>query len=102
MTPAFSINPLLPLVLTVGIYVLAVGMNRKFGGQPLVNPVLLTVAILIAILSVTKMPYDRYFQGAQFIHFMLGPATVALAVPLYRNIDRARAAVMPVPLALVR
>lgn len=75
---------------------LAVGVSRRLGGHPLANPVLLTVTAVIAVLTLTRVPYERCFQGAQFIHFLLGPATVALAVPLYRNIDRVRAALVPI------
>lgn len=96
MTVPFSANPLLPLVLTIGTYLLALRINRQLSGHPLANPVLITVAIVIAILSATGVSYERYFQGAQFIHFLLGPATVALAVPLYRNLGRASAAAVPI------
>ena len=51
------------------------------------NPVLLSVLAIVAILVLTDTPYDVYFEGAQFVHFMLGPATVALAVPLYKQWD---------------
>jgi predicted murein hydrolase (TIGR00659 family) len=49
------------------------------------NPVLLTVLALVTVLILTDTPYHVYFEGAQFVHFMLGPATVALAIPLYRQ-----------------
>jgi predicted murein hydrolase (TIGR00659 family) len=52
--------------------------------------VLLAAGALVAILLATGTDYHTYFQGAQFVHFLLGPATVALAVPLYRHLDRVR------------
>src|SRR4030095_10422885 len=45
---------------------------------------------------ITQTPYEKYFSGAQFIHFLLGPATVALAVPLFRHLHRMRTAALPV------
>jgi len=50
------------------------------------NPVLLSVLGLVLVLIITDTPYEVYFEGAQFVHFMLGPATVALAIPLYRQL----------------
>jgi len=49
------------------------------------NPVLLSVLALVLVLVITDTPYSVYFEGAKFVHFMLGPATVALAIPLYRQ-----------------
>ncbi|HVK94719.1 MAG TPA: LrgB family protein, partial [Noviherbaspirillum sp.] len=58
--------------------------------HPLVNPVAIAVALLVLILSATDTPYTTYFDGAQFVHFLLGPATVALAIPLYQQLDKLR------------
>ena len=44
---------------------------------------MIAVALLVTVLTVTGTPYQTYFDGAQFVHFLLGPVTVALAVPLY-------------------
>ena len=51
------------------------------------NPVLFSVLALVLMPVITDTPYDVYYEGAQFVHFMLGPATVALAIPLYRQWD---------------
>lgn len=80
-----SASPLLHLTLTVCLFVLARLLYRYTGRHSWMNPVLLTVLALVAILVLTDTPYDVYFEGAQFVHFMLGPATVALAIPLYRQ-----------------
>jgi putative effector of murein hydrolase len=63
---------------------------------PLANPVLIAVILLALMLWATGTPYAVYFEGAQFVHFLLGPATVALAVPLYLEGARLRRAVLPV------
>jgi len=80
-----SASPLLHLTLTVCLFVLARWLYRKCGKRSWMNPVLLTVLTLVSILVITDTPYDDYFEGAKFVHFMLGPATVALAIPLYRQ-----------------
>lgn len=82
-----SASPLLHLTLTVCTFVLARWLYRKTGKRSWMNPVLLSVLALVAILVITDTPYDVYFEGAQFVHFMLGPATVALAIPLYRQCE---------------
>jgi putative effector of murein hydrolase len=48
-----------------------------------------------ALLHATGTPYETHFEGAQFVHFLLGPATVALAVPLYQNRAEVRQALVP-------
>lgn len=82
-----SANPLLHLTLTLAAYVLANRLYRHFGRTPLLNPVLVAVVVLVVTLRLTETPYGDYFDGAQFVHFLLGPATVALAIPLYRQIQ---------------
>ena len=82
-----SASPLLHLTLTVCFFVLARWLYRRAGRRSWLNPVLLSVLALVAVLVVTDTPYDVYFEGAKFVHFMLGPATVALAIPLYRQWD---------------
>ena len=75
--------------------------HRKAGGHPAANPVLISVGILVVLLQVTDTPYQRYFDGAQFVHFLLGPATVALAVPLHGQLKRLVAMGGPLLVALV-
>ena len=85
-----SASPLLHLTLTLAAFVLASIIYQKLRMNPLLNPVLLTVVVIVFILRGTETDYNTYFEGAQFVHFLLGPATVALAVPLYRQFDRIR------------
>jgi predicted murein hydrolase (TIGR00659 family) len=96
-----SASPLLWLSVTLVAYLAAFGLYRKAGDNPLLNPVALAVALLILILLATGTPYATYFEGAQFVHFLLGPATVALAVPLYRQLGRLRRLWLPVAVAVV-
>jgi len=92
--------PLFWLTLTLIAYQ---ALNRLFvrcGRMPLLNPVLWSIALLAGLLALTGTSYDSYFAGAQFIHFLLGPATVALAVPLYRQFAQVRRSLTALGLAL--
>ena len=96
-----SAQPLLWLTLTLAVYMLAILLHRKAGGHPAVNPVLISVAVLVSLLLATGTPYQRYFDGAQFVHFLLGPTTVALAVPLHGQLKRLMEMSGPLLIALV-
>lgn len=96
-----SAQPLLWLTLTLAVYLLALALHRKAKGHPVVNPVLVSVSILVTLLLATGTPYQRYFDGAQFVHFLLGPTTVALAVPLHAQLKRLLAMGGPLLIALV-
>lgn len=96
-----STTPLLGLTVTLCAYVLGYYLYRKCRFNPLVNPVLIAVLVLVSLLLVSETPYSSYFEGAQFVHFMLGPATVALAVPLYRQFHHVRRSAVAVGVALL-
>jgi predicted murein hydrolase (TIGR00659 family) len=83
-----SASPLLWLTATLIAYQVAYAVYARSRFNPLVNPVALAVAFLVLILAVTDTPYKTYFEGAQFVHFLLGPATVALAIPLYQQFEK--------------
>jgi predicted murein hydrolase (TIGR00659 family) len=83
-------SPLLHLTSTLVAYQAGSWIYRRGALNPLLNPVLLAVILLVALLTLTGTSYQTYFQGAQFVHFLLGPATVALAIPLYRQLARVR------------
>ena len=96
-----SASPLFHLTLTLVAFQLASFLFEKTGRNPLLNPVLGAVLIVVAVLILTGTDYGSYFEGAQFVHFLLGPATVALAVPLYRQWYRVRRSVLAVVVSLV-
>ena len=96
-----SASPLFGLTMTLVAYQVAQRIYVRANRHPLLNPVVTAVAFLITLLLVTGMPYQDYFAGAQFIHFLLGPATVALAIPLYRQFAKLKRLWLPVLLALV-
>jgi predicted murein hydrolase (TIGR00659 family) len=95
-----SATPLLWLALTLVAWIAADAIARASGRHPLVNPVLIAIVVVGGILVATGTPYEAYFQGAQFVHFLLGPATVAIAVPLVRHLMLVRANVVPMIAAL--
>ena len=78
-------EPLAALTATLLAWLGALRLQRACRRHPLANPVLFAVLILAAGLLASGIDYRSYFEGAQFVHFLLGPATVALAVPLYRQ-----------------
>ena len=96
-----SEGPLLWLTMTLLAYAVGDAAARAAGRAPLVNPVLVSVILLAGLLWLTDTPYPVYLEGAQFVHFMLGPATVALAVPLYSNLPQLRGAGLAIAAALV-
>jgi predicted murein hydrolase (TIGR00659 family) len=96
-----SASPLLGLTLTLCAYVFAQWVYARCRMSPLANPVAIAIAIISLVLVASGMSYQRYFAGAQFVHFLLGPATVALAVPLARQVPRLRRSLLPLACALL-
>ena len=96
-----SASPLLWLTATLWAYLGAHWLHERSGRNPLVNSVTIAVIALIVVLLATGTHYETYFQGAQFVHFLLGPATVALAVPLYNNFSTVQRLLVPMMVALV-
>lgn len=94
-------SPLLWLTATLLAYLGAYRLFELAGQNPLVNPVAVAVIALVGVLALTGTDYRTFFDGAQFIHFLLGPATVALAVPLYTHFGTVRRAVLPMIAALI-
>ena len=94
-------SPLFGLTITLVAYVLAYQLYLLTKANPLCNPVVTSVVSLITLLLITHIPYQDYFKGAQFVHFLLGPATVALAIPLYSLLSKLRQLWLPIMIALV-
>ena len=89
------------LTATISAYLIADNLAGRLGNPPGANPVLLSVLLLSPVLVFTNTNYSTYFEGAQFIHFLLGPATVALALPLWDNRSTIQKFVIPILCALV-
>lgn len=93
-TPAFGI------AVTLICYQFACWLQRLAHGHPLCNPVLIAISAVIMLLLLTGTSYQTYFKGAAWIHFLLKPATVALAIPLYKNIGEIRRAAFAIGAAV--
>jgi predicted murein hydrolase (TIGR00659 family) len=94
-------SPLLWLTATLVAYLAADAIAAALRRHPLANPVLISVVLVSLILVASGTSFQAYFAGAQFVHFLLGPATVALAVPLVRYLPQVRRMVVPMLAALV-
>ena len=97
-------SPLLALILTLTAYQIGVLLYRRSGNHPLANPVAIAVLLVALAIQALDMPYQKYFEGAQFVHFLLGTATVSLAVPIYRGLiamPNIRAGIFPLLAALL-
>jgi putative effector of murein hydrolase len=95
-------TPLVWLVVTLAAYVAGAMLQRACRGSPYASPVLIAMILVGAVLLATGTSYETYFAGAQFINFLLGPVTVALAVPLaanFRHVWRNLASIAPAVLA---
>lgn len=79
--------PLTSLIVTLAAYSFAVWLQKKAGGHSLLNPIVIAIAVVVAFISLGGIDYETYMKGANFIHFLLGPATVALAIPLYKQLQ---------------
>ena len=77
--------PVFGFALTLTIYLLSLGLYHHFGRPGLLSPVLVTVLGVAAVLQLTGMPYALYMDQVALLTLLLGPATVALALPLLRN-----------------
>jgi predicted murein hydrolase (TIGR00659 family) len=94
-------EPLLWLTLTVVFYVIAQSMHERLRKHPLINPVLISVAFLIGVLRLSHVQYADYMKGAQYVHFLLGPAIVALAIPLNKQLPKLHVLLWPLTGGLV-
>jgi len=88
------------LTLTLGAYLIGLAISRR-ARSPIANPVLIAIVIIGPALRLLHLSYAQYFAGAQFIHFLLGPATVALAIPLVRSLELVRRSLLPMLVALL-
>jgi putative effector of murein hydrolase len=93
--------PLHWLAITLAAYLIGRLVQRACHGAAFASPVLIAIVIVAVAVLATGTPYATYFAGAQFIHFLLGPATVALAVPLARNLRYVLRNLHGITLALV-
>jgi predicted murein hydrolase (TIGR00659 family) len=100
MTSALWQTPLPGVLLTISAFLAARAAQRRAQGHPLLNPVAGAIALIALALTLGGLRYETYFESAKFLHWLLGPATVALAVPLARELPRVRALALPLSVAI--
>ena len=94
-------SPLFYVLLTLVAYRLGRELQGRTGGHALAQPVLVAVAVVGTVITLLDVDYDEYRAGTELVAFWLGPATVALAVPLHRQAHRLRGFVVPLLVAIV-
>ncbi len=94
-TPAFHV------LLTLSAYLFALNAYRMAGCIALLNPLLISVGVVVATLAATHTPYDVYYRNTSPLSFLLGPATVALAVPLFQQLPKMRGRMVSVFLSIL-
>ncbi len=94
-------TPLPGVLVTLLAYAICLRVQRRARGHAFAHPVAWSIVILVVLLEVTKLPYATYFASARLLHFLLGPATVALAVPLARELPRLRRLLWPIAAGLL-
>lgn len=92
---ALTASPFFGVTLTVIAYWLGLKAQKKTG-LVLCNNMIVTVAIIIAVLTVFQIPYENYYQGGSIINLLLGPATACMAVNIYRKLDLLKKNWLPV------
>jgi predicted murein hydrolase (TIGR00659 family) len=94
-------GPVLWLPFTLGVYLMSSGLYRRAGKIPLLNPTLLTIAAICSALIGLGVPYPIYFQSVNILHYLLGTAVVALAIPMHRNLRKLTGQLRRITVALV-
>ncbi len=94
----FLENSYLLIALTFAVYVVAQRLYRRTGVM-LLNPIMVTIVVLILFLVVAGIPYESYAVGGGMIEFWLKPAVVALGVPLYKQLSTIRKQLVPILVA---
>ncbi|MDP3969002.1 MAG: LrgB family protein [Nocardioides sp.] len=94
-------SPLFGVTLTLAAYVGGRLLWQRLGKPAALQPVVVAIVVVAGVLLLFDIDYDDYLIGGSLISFLLGPATVALAVPLYRQLSALRSAALAVPTAIV-
>lgn len=93
-------TPLTWLILTISSFKLGIILYNKSNKNILLQPIIVAYLIILTIVSFTNTPFKEYFKSVEIIHFFLGPATVALALPLYKNLKYIKSLFFPIFITL--
>lgn len=91
---------LFSLIMTLGFYLIARRLSTWGKEHPFLSPPVITMFAIVFVLMAFNIPYKEYFAGVRPIHFMLGPATVGFALPLFNQMSRLKRVLKPLILAL--
>ena len=94
-------SPLFALFITLAAYQIGLWIYKSTKQNPLANPVAIAIILVATVIQSIDMPYSSYFEGAQFIHFLLGSATVSLAIPIYRGLSSLKGRSIPLIFSLI-
>ena len=86
MTDFLSSSVFFGLLLSLGAYMLGLFIRKKTGAD-LANPLLIAAVLVIAVLLLLRIPYESYYESARYLGYLLTPATICLAVPLYKQLQ---------------
>ena len=101
LTNYVTSTPLVWLILTLGSFKLGIIVYEKFNKHTLLQPIIVAYTIIMSVLFISGVSYEQYFKGVEIIHFFLGPATVALALPLYNNFKYIKSLFIPIMITLI-
>lgn len=93
-------NKYFGIILTFAAFEIGKWINSKVK-NPLANPLLIAILLIIGFLKITRIPYENYQMGGDFIAFFIAPATVAMVLDLYKNLDSLKENLMPVMLGII-
>lgn len=93
-------TPLTWIIITLSAYKAGILIYEKTGKHALLQPIVIAYVIMLPILIIAHIPYKQYFESVSILHFFLGPATVALALPLYKNLKLIHAYLLPICITL--
>jgi predicted murein hydrolase (TIGR00659 family) len=94
-------SPLFALLLTVTAFVIGQKIYLYCNRFPLLHPTITGAIMVAALLPWLELDYQHYFSGNQLLLFLLGPATVALAVPLYQQLHLIRSLLLPIVVTVI-
>ncbi|WP_319372154.1 LrgB family protein [uncultured Ilyobacter sp.] len=95
MTESILYNPLFGIILSLFTFEIGKRIYMKWR-YPILNPLMIAIILIILLLLKFNIPYEAYAKGGDIIIFFLGPATVALGVSLYKNIQRLKEYFLPI------
>ncbi|MFT5836225.1 MAG: putative effector of murein hydrolase [Sulfurimonas sp.] len=94
-------SPLPWLIVTIGSYKIGLFIYKKSKQNAFLQPIIVAYAIMLPILLLSGVDYEHYFKSTAIIHFFLGVATVALAVPLFNNLKHIYTYFVPLLITLI-